>query len=356
MKTKTILFLFLLISGMMSAQVKRVAILETVDKENKVSYASKLVLRTSLSKAIANTPGCEVYDRTDVDAIMSEHTFQRTGLVSNDQIKRLGEMTGADYILVAEAVKINAKNMFVTAKLLDVETARTIVTEMLEINAEHMQQGCTALAKKMFSSNKELDFGVKTPIGIQLVRNSKADQKLYGVGVYTYGETQMDQKAMEAFLRNNNQEVYKRYMRGNNCIKAGWVMFGIGLVATAAGGASMILQEMYHEQCEAFELELGVNNYYYSWSNDFTPADDREQYLFDAWRYYYDRFSYLGDMGIALMCSGAGLTGVSIPLLSVGYGVKNNIHNKYNEQTKEQSKLTLNLQSTPNGVGIALNF
>ena len=39
MKTKTILFLFLLISGIMSAQVKRVAILETVDKENQISYA-----------------------------------------------------------------------------------------------------------------------------------------------------------------------------------------------------------------------------------------------------------------------------------------------------------------------------
>ena len=64
MKTKTILFILLLFSAMVSAQVKRVAILETVDKENKVSYANKLILRANLSKAITNTAGYEAYDRT----------------------------------------------------------------------------------------------------------------------------------------------------------------------------------------------------------------------------------------------------------------------------------------------------
>ena len=121
MKTKSILFLLLLFSAAVFAQdVKRVAILETVDKENNISYANKLILRASLSKAITNTAGYEAYDRTDVDAIMSEQDFQRTGMVSNEQIKRLGEMTGANYILVAEAVVVDAKTMFITAKLLDV--------------------------------------------------------------------------------------------------------------------------------------------------------------------------------------------------------------------------------------------
>ena len=116
MKTKFSLFILLFMSGVMSAQVKRVAILETVDKENKVTYANKLMLRTSLSKAITNTPGYEAYDRTDIDAIMGEQNFQRTGLVSNEQIKRLGEMTGVNYILVAEAVVVDAKNWIITIK------------------------------------------------------------------------------------------------------------------------------------------------------------------------------------------------------------------------------------------------
>lgn len=323
MKTKTILFLFLLYSAMLSAQVKRVAVLETVDKENKVSYASKLILRTSLSKAIANLPDCEVYDRTDIDAIMSEHTFQRSGLVSNDQIKRLGEMTGAEYILVAEAVKVNAKNLFVTAKLLDVETARTIVTEMMEINMEHMQQGCNALVKKMFPDKKEFDFGTKA-VGPQLIRNSKSDQRLFGVGAYSYGETQMDKKAYEAFLRNNAPEVFKRYLRGKACISAGWTMFAIGAAATVAGGVLMIKAE---------SLMYGY------WS----PEKDNE-------------FSKYWVPGLGLVCGGAGLTFISIPVLSAGHGIVNNTPRRFNKQNMVRADLSLNIQASQNGIGLALSF
>ena len=310
-------------------------------------------MRTSLSKAIANTSGYEVYDRTDVDAIMSEHTFQRTGLVNSDQIKRLGEMTGAEYILVAEAVKINAQNLFVTAKLLDVETARTIVTEMLEINTDHMQQGCMILAKKMFSDKRELDFGT-APIGPQLVRNSKTDQKLYGIEAYSYGETQMDKKALESFLRNNSPDVYKRYLRGNSCIKAGWAIFGIGLATTAAGGACMVLSYRYDEKMGEFVDEIERDMVFDRYN--FTPSDEREQYLYDGYRFYWAKSSLLYELGIGLMSGGAGLTVISIPIMSAGYGVKNNIHKQYNKQANGQANLTLNLQSSRNGVGIALNF
>ena len=311
MKTKTILLLFLLISGMVSAQVKRVAVLETVDKENKVSYANKLVLRTSLSKAIANTPGYEVYDRTDVDAIMSEHTFQRTGLVNSDQIKRLGEMTGAQYILVAEAVKINAQNLFVTAKLLDVETARTIVTEMLEINTDHMQQGCMILAKKMFSDKRELDFGT-APVGPQLVRNSRTDQKLWGLEVYSYGDMQIDKKEMKTFLRNNNPNVYKQYMKGQSTINAGWGVAGAGVAVVATSGI------MFY-----FDSYLRI-----------------------------DEFIYIG-----VMSAGAAITLTSIPILCVGHKRQKNAINMFNQQnSRQQAPITLNLQASQNGIGLALNF
>lgn len=98
---KKIFFLVcLMLSAMMvSAETMRVAILEPVDRENKVSYGTKLILRSNLSKAVTNTAGYEAYDRTDMDAIMGEQNFQRTGMVSEEQIKRLGEMTGAKYIL-----------------------------------------------------------------------------------------------------------------------------------------------------------------------------------------------------------------------------------------------------------------
>lgn len=133
------------------SQAKKVAILETVDRDGSVSYAHKLMLRANLAKAITNTPGYEAYDRTDMDAILGEQNFQRTGMVSDDQIKRLGEMTGAEYILVAEAVKVDDANMFITAKILNVETAQTERTDnaLMNMSAADIQHGCESLANKL---------------------------------------------------------------------------------------------------------------------------------------------------------------------------------------------------------------
>lgn len=327
MKTKFILFIFLLVSGMMSAQVKRVAILETVDKENKVSYASKLMLRTSLSKAITNTAGYEAYDRTDIDAIMGEQNFQRTGLVSTDQIKRLGEMAGVNYILVAEAAVIDTKNMFITAKLLDVETARTIITDYVTMGMDinSIQQGCTELAKKMFYNNaentshisseknialqQEQDIEAPNAFTHELIRNSRSTQQMFGVEKYSYGNLQMDEKAFINFLYKNNKKVYADYVNGTKLITAGWWLFGGGLFLAIPVGVG-----------------LGI------WSDI--------------------GFAVAGIPGWTI--GGAAFVS-SIPVLGVGYTKKNRALDAINHSAKAQN-LSLSLQANQNGIGLALHF
>ncbi len=139
-------------------EIKKIAILEPVDRDGSVSYAHKLMLRANLAKAIANTSGFEAYDRADMDAIMSEQDFQRTGMVSDDQIKRLGEMTGAAFILVSEAVKVDNDNMFITAKILNVETAKTEMTDnvLMGTSAANIQNGCINLAQKLLGIAPEV--------------------------------------------------------------------------------------------------------------------------------------------------------------------------------------------------------
>ena len=314
MKTKVILFFLLFISGMLSAQVRRVAILEVVDKENKVSYANKLILRANLSKAITNTAGYEAYDRTDIDAIMGEQNFQRTGMVSNDQIKRLGEMTGANYILVTEAAILDSRTMFITAKLLDVETARTIMTDnvMMGNSSKEIQDGCVELSKKLFHApTEEITKVSEAKVvkednpAVELVRNSKEMQKYYGLGEYSYGETQMDKKAYAKFLRDNSPELYQRYVNGQRTIKAGWSLLSIGCAMIITGGAC------YEE-------------------------DDLA--------------------GLLLMSSGAGVAGLSIPIVSAGYGVRDNVYKRFNAQKNRTPALSLDLQSSQNGIGLALKF
>ncbi len=103
-------------------EVKKVAILETVDKMGNVPYGVLLQVRSSLTYAISSNAGYEGYDRVDMAAITGEQNFQRTGMVSDAQIKRLGEMTGAAYVLIAEAAIYDDQNIIIAAKILDVET------------------------------------------------------------------------------------------------------------------------------------------------------------------------------------------------------------------------------------------
>ena len=122
---KRILSVFLslcCLSVIAQTPVKKVAILETVDKMGNVPYGVLLQVRSSLTYAISSNAGYEGYDRVDMAAITGEQNFQRTGMVSDEQIKRLGEMTGAAYVLIAEAALYDDQNIIIAAKILDVET------------------------------------------------------------------------------------------------------------------------------------------------------------------------------------------------------------------------------------------
>lgn len=335
MRTKLFTLLLLLSTAIASAETMRVAILEPVDRENKVSYATKLILRSNLAKAITNATGYEAYDRSDIDAIVGEQNFQRTGMVSEDQIKRLGEMTGAKYILVAEAVVIDDKNMFIAAKVLDVETARVVMSEnqMMGVEAIKIQEGCIKLASNLFHvsipvtnntaiEKEAIETGVNAEeTTIQLVKHTKQEMQVYGKSAYSYGDTPMDIKAMEKFLQNNCPDAYLKYLSGQKLQKAGWGCLATGVVIGVVSGTLGAIsqkEEIYHGD-------------------------------YKTYRKYIDGYITCLGLGIAGLCT-------SISLLCVGYHRTNHAHEMFNQQCATPEKLTLNLQSSQNGIGLALNF
>ena len=133
-------------------EYRKVAILEIVDRADEINKGVKFMIRSNIAKAITATPGYEGYDRVDISSIMHEHEFQRTGLVSDADIKRLGEMTGAQYILIAEVARISSDMLFLTAKILDVETAKIEKTSNLQsgTSSTELQDASISLAKDLF--------------------------------------------------------------------------------------------------------------------------------------------------------------------------------------------------------------
>lgn len=124
MRNKLLIFATLLLLPMlaMAQDTKRVAILETVDKFDKVEYGVEFQLRAFITDAVNKTQGYEGFDRVDMSQVNKEHNFQRTGMVSDADIKKLGEMTGASSIVVAEAAAYGDGRIIIAAKIINIES------------------------------------------------------------------------------------------------------------------------------------------------------------------------------------------------------------------------------------------
>lgn len=170
-------FLAVILTAMAAMAQEKVAILETVDKAGDIPYGIKLLLRSSLTTAISNTAGYEGYDRVDMASIASEQEFQRTGNVSDNQIKQIGIASGAKYVLVAEAAKYDDVRIIITAKLLDVETfgVKSSAVQITGTSADEMQRSCEALARQLIRPKREpvVEPQTSKPIALPIKRKVK---------------------------------------------------------------------------------------------------------------------------------------------------------------------------------------
>ena len=121
---KTVTFLLLLCTITGFAQ-KKVALLEprSGDVSEPIEAMEKAMIRGELRKAIVNMDGYEAFTRSDIDQIMDEHGFQRSGHVSEEDIHRLGEMSGADYICVTTITKSKSE-FYLEAYLIEIENGK----------------------------------------------------------------------------------------------------------------------------------------------------------------------------------------------------------------------------------------
>ena len=367
---KKIFFLAcLLLSATMTfaaSEVKKVAILEVVDKDSKLDYSQKLVLRSCLAKAITKTPGYEAYDRTDIDAIMSEHQFQNTGLVSKDQIQKLGEMAGVSLILVAEGALTGDKKMFVAVKVLDVQTAKVVMTDntMMGLSSEEMQYGCELVANNLFS--KKSKFGKKqaTPAPAyaapvvaaqpaaqqQPVAQTAAQPKTAPATQpasksnnmvtrisrkeYIYQGISMDAKGYEKFLLGNCAPAYKQFNTGKKLVTGGWVCASVGLAMIIIGIPMMA----------AGDGSSSSTTYYYDDGYSYSTSSNNSS-------------DGLTGVGAAFISIGAISAATSIPLFVVGSIKKKKSVNIYNTQCVAQSdKIRFNMLAGKNSIGLAMQF
>lgn len=325
----------------------KIAILETIDKANEVEYAKRLLVRSTLAKAITATPGFEAYDRVDLNSIFGEQDFQRTGNVSNDQIKELGRMIGAQYIMVAEIAKMDIRTYYITAKILDVETAQAINIQDVITSSEvaNMQMACSKMAsdllelpeiaqKKQQTTQQRSSRVTSTPTsGIYMAGGHltqlglEYDRKKYYRNGYPINRSEVNKIAL-ADMKINDEYGYDYYRRkSKNVITAGWSLFGSGLLLAGFVGPMCLI------------ADIGKN---------YHPYPGTEACL-----------SICG-IGVLIMVSG-------IPCLSVGYVRRDKICDGYllgNPNNPKYAHYMPNGENQPyitfspalNGLGVAMNF
>lgn len=303
-----------------TAQNKKIAILETVDKKGNVPYGVCLQLRSNLTYAISSTPGYEGYDRVDMASIMGEHDFQRTGLVSDEQIRRLGEMTGCSSILVAEAAVYDASHIIITAKILGVETASvesSVPPIISSTDPEKMQKACEEAASKLLVVEEipvEIVEVVEPRLGL-LTKSGAKD--IYGNYVYYLDNQRLtNDEYME--LINNCPESKWYYEKGCKQRKTGRILaiwVPIGCVATGA----VIIGGIYA----------------ISWGEVYPVG--------------------FGALGGAVVGAASALT--SIPFFVSGKHKKENAYQVYNDYcAKPTATLSFGPATKGVGMGVYLNF
>ena len=141
---------------------KKIALLEprVGDGSSSVTGMEKAMIRGELRKAIVNHTGYEAFTRADIDQLMKEHDFQRTGNVSDSQIHKIGEMSGADYICISTLNKSNTE-FYIEAYLVNVESGAisnpaSQYGELSDGKLTNMLPVCQSLAQELL--------GTSTPI------------------------------------------------------------------------------------------------------------------------------------------------------------------------------------------------
>lgn len=132
-------------------QVKKIAVLEVVDSGNTVPSGIKLMVRSKICAFITAMPGYEGYDRADVGSILGEQFFQRSGLIEDSQIRKIGAMTAAEYILLTTVTNLDSSHLIIIARILDVETAKVESSASVQTSTdiEALSDACSELAAKL---------------------------------------------------------------------------------------------------------------------------------------------------------------------------------------------------------------
>jgi len=175
-----------------SAQERQNVAIYMVGEEPSGAYGAYKVLGGELAKAISGSSKFSAIDRTEaiLGQLSKEHTYQRSGAVSDDQIKALGQQFGAQYLCIVEMSALQGGSFYVDVRLVDVVTAylAVAVTASSDMNgSEEMIRVAQRIARELIDADgvkKEVE---RKKIKKAVFRVTGVTLDILGVGTLAYG-------------------------------------------------------------------------------------------------------------------------------------------------------------------------
>ena len=243
---KILIFLLSALSLTAVAQNKKtVAVLDPICRDNSVNVFFQQMVRGAMESAVTMSNEYEAYDRSAFDQIQNEQAFQRTGAVSDSQIKEMGEMAGVDYVLVSE-VSAYEGYLSTIIKILNVTTGKydKSADDYMELKPESVKTKCREMASSLFSSSPSKTSMSKkqVPAGyvdLGLPSGTLWKAKNEDCGLITYDQ------AMN-FYGNSLPTKEQFEELKNNCL---WTWTGNGHEVKGKNGESIVLPAAGHRNC-----------------------------------------------------------------------------------------------------------
>jgi len=117
------------------------------------------VLGGELARTISQSAKYSAVDRTEaiLRQLSNEYAFQRSGAVSDEQIRDIGKQFGVQYLCITDISAVKGNSFYLDVRLLDVvsaEIVRTVTTGSQLRNANEMIQVAQKIAYELIETEK----------------------------------------------------------------------------------------------------------------------------------------------------------------------------------------------------------
>ena len=267
---KIFTILFCMLTVVANAEVKMALLQPRVAEGSDACLSIELnMVRGELRKAFGWQSDFQVLTRTDVDQMLKELGFQQSGMVNDSQRKKVGEMTGAQYICVSTITKYKTQ-LYIESYLVDVETGQMTNPATQFANVQNndystLQEPCNALAREMLG---ELGGGKRASSGVVPAKAKSAEGYVnLGLPSGTLWKSENEDCGLitydQAYNFYGSSLPTKEQLEElkNNCL---WTWTGNGYKVKGKSGESIFLPAAGWRICDGSAGGVGAYGRYWS--------------------------------------------------------------------------------------------